>query len=97
MQVDYAQAERDAAAGIAAAKAETFERVVHPVIQAPERKCFRVIRLFLLAGHLGSEHIGAASSAREAMAISTSEQWRAQVLDPDDRIYADNWRSMERR
>jgi hypothetical protein len=100
METDHAQAERDAAAGreraIAAERAAS-ERIVHPVVAAPERKCFRVIRLFLNHGAVGIEDIGFAATAAPALAISTREQWRAQVLDPDGRIYSDNWRHMERR
>lgn len=74
-----------------------LQRVVHPVVTAPERKCYRVIRLFRLQGHLGIEHIGVCANATEAMAISTTEQWRAQVIDPNDKVLSDNWQSMETR
>lgn len=94
MPVDRAQGERDAAAGRAAAQA--VEPIAHPVVPAPERKCYRVIRLFSREGHLCLEDIGS-GSVQEAMAIQTSERWRAQTLDPNGRIYSDNWREMERR
>lgn len=96
METDFAQSERDAAAGAERARATVLERVEHPVV-TPPRRGFRVIRLFLLQGHLSIEDIGQPANAAEAMAISTTERWRAQVLDPEGKVYADNWRQMERR
>ncbi len=100
LETDHAQAERDAAAGAAvalAADAALQERVVHPVVAAPERKAFRVIRLFLLKDHLSFEDIGHPANAREALAISTREQWRAQVLNPNGKVFSDKRGEMERR
>lgn len=71
-------------------------RVVHPVVKAPEHKCYRVIRLFLLDGRLDIEDIGY-GDARHAIALCTSEEWRAQVLEPNGRVHIDNLRTLEER
>jgi hypothetical protein len=75
----------------------TLERIAHPVVEAPAFKCYRVIRLFMLQGHLQIEDIGFGSTPGQAMSIATHEQWRCQVLDPNGKVYSDNWRTMERR
>jgi hypothetical protein len=51
----------------------------------------------MLQGHLQIEDIGFGSTPGQAMSIATHEQWRCQVLDPNGKVYSDNWRSMERR
>lgn len=70
--------------------------VVHPVVKAPEHKCFRVIRLFKQDNRLAIEDIGY-GTAKQAMAILSTEEWRAQVLDLNGRVHSDNWRALEKR
>jgi hypothetical protein len=99
MKVDRVQGERDAAAGVAAAQAKApIVRVAHPVLANPPSWCaFRVIRLVKVNGKLTVEDIGACASEREALAISTTELARAQVLDRNGKIVSDNWQRIEER
>lgn len=92
------EAEKAAAiARVAAQPAPSFERRAHPVIETPARKCYRVIRRFLSQGHMELEDIGACGTFGQALAISTTERWRAQVLDPNGKVVSDNLQDMERR
>ena len=89
----YAQADRDYKPAVITLP----EKVAHPVVKAPQHKCYRVIRLYVMSdGYLSFEDIGYGTE-REAMDILGSEKWRAQVLNPDGCHHADNWLSMEKR
>lgn len=72
-------------------------RIEHPVIQAPAHKCYRVIRLYLMGDIQGIEDIGAFREPAPALQLIAREEGRARVLDPNGKVYADNWQKLERR
>jgi len=58
-------------------------RVHHPAIKAPEYKCYRVLRRFLLDKEMAFEDIGAFKGLSAALILSSREQGFAVVLDPN--------------
>lgn len=73
------------------------QRIAHPVVTAPANKCYRVIRLYLMGDVVGIEDIGAFREPGGALVMSTREQGRARVLDPNGKVYSDNLQRMEQR
>lgn len=80
-----------------APETKAIERIAHPTIPTPSRRCYRVIRRYTISDRSSLEDIGAFTDPALAMRMLTREAGRAQVLDPDGKVYADNLRDMERR
>src|SRR5258708_6677905 len=77
---------------------ESSARIHHPVIKAPEYKCYRVLRHFSSAsGVLQFEDIGASHSLGDALAISTREQGYAIVVAPTGNTVCYNGQPLETR
>ena len=72
-------------------------RWAHPVQKAPERKCYRVIRMFRQRGTFEFEDIGAFVEAGNALRMLDREIGKARVLDPNGKVYSDNWQPIETR
>jgi len=93
-------AEQDAAAGAARAHERdraALTRIVHPSITAPSFLCHRVVRLYVSQEGTTEREVIGFGSLRQALAVSTTEEWRAQIIDPNGKVASDNWRRMERR
>lgn len=78
-------------------EAPTLARVRHPVIKAPQYKCYRVIRHFRQGGWTQFEDIGAFYSAVDAALMLAREEGNARVLDPRGKVFADNFQPIEER
>jgi len=94
LRMDAGQAERDAAAGAERARtveAAVMTRIYHPVIEAPEFKCYRVIRRW--KGE-DPEDIGFSRDQATAIALMNRELGWAIVLDPQGKRIAHNWQLM---
>jgi len=61
-------------------------RITHPVIAAPRRKCWRVLRLYRLHGTTEFEDIGAFPREGEAILCSVRELGCCRVLDPEGKV-----------
>jgi len=72
-------------------------RVRHPVTRAPSWKCYRVVRHYRQGGVLQFEDIGAFHDAMPALTMLTREVGKARILDPQGKVYADNWQPIEER
>jgi hypothetical protein len=73
------------------------QRVAHTVVKAPERKYWRVVRLYMNQGDVQVEDIGAFDDAVNALRMLPRERWKARVLNPEGGVYADNYQPMEER
>lgn len=72
-------------------------RIVHPTVKAPEWKCWRVVRLFTKQGEVCLEDIGSFGGVVDAVRMLSREQGKARVLDPNGKVYADNYQPLEAR
>jgi hypothetical protein len=71
--------------------------IAHPTIAAPRHKCYRAIRYVKRNGLLDVEDIGWARSPVPLHAIINREIGRARIIDPNNKVYADNLHPIEER
>lgn len=98
MKTDAEQADRDSQAMRARVEAQMERertKVVHPAIKAPEHKCYRVIRRYLLHDHIQIEDIGAFSRALGAYDMARKEQGNAIIVDPNNKTIHNNAQPIE--
>lgn len=86
------QQEVDAAKMPPAILSEPPARIHHPVLKAPQRKCYRALRFW--KGEAYGEDIGFGTKD-QALAILRRELGWAIVVDPNGKRIAYNWQPLE--